>query len=250
MSGATGASGPFVVGVANPTFASYGPPARNSAELTIFRGALTPNTGNGVTKATASAVFYGPVPDGYLSLARVGDDAGTTGAKFSLLKDPVIGDDSTMVFPATLKGTSTKGLAATTLWWVPANGDLDLLAQAGANSSTVPSDLPDGAQWKSFTSLAVASGRGPIFAATLVPNKTTVTKANASGVWAMDFTGTLRTLFRTGDMINGRKLKSFTLLNATVGSTGVTRSFNDDAEVVWLATFIDNKTAIVRTEVP
>lgn len=83
-----------------------------------------------------------------------------------------------------------------------------------------------------------------------MPNKTTVTAASATGVWACDFAGTVRTLFRTGDTIGGKKLKSFTLLKATVGATGVTRSFNNDAKVVWLATFIDKSTAIVTTEVP
>lgn len=35
-----------------------------------------------------------------------------------------------------------------------------------------------------------------------------------------------------------------------VSSTGVTRSFNDTAQVVWLATFTDKSTAIITTEVP
>ncbi len=45
-------------------------------------------------------------------------------------------------------------------------------------------------------------------------------------------------------------LKSFTLLKATVGNLGITRGFNDTAEVVWLATFADKTTAIITTEVP
>ncbi len=124
---------------------------------------------------------------------------------------------------------------------------------ASAGQSCAPAgDLP-GSQWKAFTSLAIAGGgRGPIFAATLVPCKGGVLATSASGVWGCDYTGAVRALFRTGDtnIIAGKTLKSFTLLNATVGSLGVTRSFNDAAQVVWLATFADKTTAIVTTQVP
>ncbi len=184
------------------------------------------------------------------TIARVTDSAPTTGTTFSVLKDPVFADGDGIAFPATLKATPTvKGLATATLWWKPLFGGLTLVAQGGAPASGLP-----GSQWKAFTSLAIAGGgRGPIFAATLVPGQGDVTKASASGVWACDFTGAVRLLFRTGDtnIIAGKTLKSFTLLNATRGSTGVTRSFNDAARVVWLATFKEDKsTAIIRTEVP
>ena len=85
-----------------------------------------------------------------------------------------------------------------------------------------------------------------------MPGEGGVTAKSASGVWACDFTGAPRLLFRTGDtnIIGGKTLKSFTLLNATVGSMGVTRSFNDAAKVVWLASFTDTTTAIITTNVP
>jgi hypothetical protein len=86
-----------------------------------------------------------------------------------------------------------------------------------------------------------------------VPNKGPVTKASANGVWACDFNGDLRLLFRTGvphAIVAGKTLKKFTLLNAAKGSTGVTRSFNSAQQVVWLATFDDKSQAIVTTEVP
>lgn len=49
---------------------------------------------------------------------------------------------------------------------------------------------------------------------------------------------------------SGKTIKSFTLLTPTVGNTGVTRSFNDAGQVVWLATFTDKSQAIITTEVP
>ncbi len=92
--------------------------------------------------------------------------------------------------------------------------------------------------------------RGPLFAAKLVAKKGGVTSKTASGVWACDFDGKPRKLFRTGDTINGKTLAKFTLLKVTVGNMGVTRSFNNAAQVVWLATFTDKTSAIITTEVP
>ena len=246
-------SGDAATGVDNgATFTSYSVPARNRAETTAFLAKLT--IGAGVTKADSSGIFTGPDGGGkFETVVRVGDDA-VDGGKFSLLKDPVLSDDGDIAFPATIKGGTVKGAAATTLWWKPAGGALTLLAQGGG-ANGVPNDLPTGAQWKAFTSLAIAGGgRGPIFTATLVANQGGATSKNASGVWAMDFAGKLRTLFRTNDSItiNGtpKTLKSFTLLKATVGSLGVTRSFNNAAQVTWLGTFTDTTTAIITTEVP
>jgi hypothetical protein len=162
----------------------------------------------------------------------------------------VLSNDGGLAFLATLEASATvKGLATSTIWWQPPGESLTLLAQGGARPGP---DLPAETQWESFTSLAIAGGRGPIFAATLVPGKGDVTAAKATGVWACDFTGAPRLLFRTGDknIVTGKKLSSFKLLKATVGSAGVTRSFNDSAQVVWLATFTDKTQAIVTTEIP
>ena len=77
-----------------------------------------------------------------------------------------------------------------------------------------------------------------------------VDATNDVGVWAMDSTGALRLLFREGDMIEGRQLKSFTVLKAVPGSPGVTHAFNDAGQVAWRATFIDGTTAVMVTQVP
>lgn len=73
-----------------------------------------------------------------------------------------------------------------------------------------PPGTATGGQWKSFTSLGVAAGRGPLFAASLVPGK--------GGV-------------------NGSS------------SLGVTRSFTAD-RIAWRATLSDNSQAVIKTEIP
>ncbi len=238
--------------LANATFASYGFPAANNSNSSTFLASMTVGVG-AVTKADARAIFLSDSSTGaFTPIARVGKASGVGGSNFSLLKDPVLSSDDGIAFLATLKGGTVKGLTASTLWWQPAGGALTLLAQGGT-ALGADSDLP-GAQFKAFTSLAIAGAhRGPIFVATLVPNKTNVAAATANSVWACDLAGEPRLLFRTGvpnAIVAGKTLKSFSLLTATVGSLGVTRSFNDAQKVVWLATFTDKSQAIITTEVP
>ena len=231
--------------IASATFASYSFPATNDLFTTTFLASMSVGSG-GVTKTDARGIFVSNVTGAFTPLARVGGAAGTTGASFSLIKDPVLAADNGIAFPATLKGGTAKGLASTSLWWKPAGGSLTLLAQGGKRPSI---DLPVEAQWKAFTSLAITSGGSPIFIGTLVPGKGGVTGATATGVWACDSSGEPRLLFRTGDTVGGKKIKSFNLLKTGLGCVGVTRSFNDE-QLVWLATFTDKSTAIITTDLP
>ena len=242
QSGPGGAGAPAIAG---STFASYSFPALNAAGHSAFLGTLTLVPGT-IVKQNQRAIFTRFGTATYASVARLSDVHAGTGSFFNLLKDPVLAADDGLAFPATMKGGTATGLAANVLWWKPPGGALAILAQGGGQ----PGDVATGAQYKVFKNLAIASTRGPIFAATLASGKGGVTAATATGVWAKDFTGAVRALFRTGDSIIGKPLKKFTLLTASVGSTGVTRSFNNVGEVVWLATFSDKTTAIIRTQIP
>ncbi len=230
-----------------PVFASFGLPTTNELGHTAFLA--TQPTGNGVTKANARALFVDLTGTGqYQEIVRVRQLLGGGEEKFSALKDPVFAGDDGLAFPATLTGGTARGLAATTLWWRPPGGPLNLLAQGGGH----PPGMPE-AQWKSFPSLAIAANRGPIFTATLVPNKGGVKPATATTLWATDFHDDPHLLVQTGipeAIVAGKTVKSFTLLNATAGSLGVTRSFNAAHQIAWLATFTDRSQAIVVTEVP
>jgi hypothetical protein len=237
--------------IGGASFASIGVPAANDAGNIVFRASLT-LTKNIASAATAQGIFMSEGATLSHPLARMGDPAGSTGATFSVLKDPVLGEDGGIAFPATIKGSTAKGLNATTLWWQPPAGHLELLAQAGPNNQGIPTDLPTGAQWSTFTSLAIAENRGPLFTGTLTPGKGGATAATASGLWAVDANGKIRTLFRTGDttLISGKVLTGINVLKASVGSMGVSRNFSGQGEIVWLATFKDKSQAVITTEVP
>jgi hypothetical protein len=198
-----------------------------------------------VPDANGEAIFKGEAANLEL-VALGGRPTGVGRTVFRTLGDPVLAPGANSVaFPATLFHQSPASDA--TLWWQPANDLLTLLAREGAS----PPGMPAEARWKTFPSLALPGGEtGPIFLATMERGTGGVDASNDKGVWAVDSLGTLRLLFREGDTISGKVLKSFTLLNAVNGSPGVTRSFNNHGQVVWRASFTDGSSAIVVTQVP
>jgi hypothetical protein len=237
-SGEPGDLGPDIDGA---SFKSFSVPATTGSGSTAFAASLT--IGPGVTKSNSRGVFLGGDGIGYTAIARIGTSIGEENEVVTVMKDPVITDESSIAFPALLARNNAVTAA---LLWKAGNEPLRLLAKAGQPAA----ELPAGAAWKSFPSLGIAAGRGPMFVANLAPGRGGVTRANATGVWATDFTGALRLLFRTGDVFVGRNVKNFTVLSAASGSKGVTRSFNASGQVVWRATFTDRSSAIVQTDIP
>jgi hypothetical protein len=183
----------------------------------------------------------------YFPIVEVGQSTGIGTSTFTALKDPVLASDGGLAFPATIAGTGISGVKANTLWWLPPEGNLQLLAQGGTQASN---DLPEGALWSAFQSLAIAGNRGPIFIATLVHGKGGVGATNDTGVWATDLDGDVRLLFRTGMKMGKKTLKSFVILHAAGGTHGITRSFNDNQQVIWQANFTDGTQGVITTEVP
>jgi hypothetical protein len=236
------AGGPDLTGA---SFATYGFPAANDNDTSTFLASLRTGAA-GVTTANARGIFRSN-PDGtFTTLARIGFPSGVLGSNFSLLRDPVLSSDDGVAFLATLKGGTAKGLNTTTLWWQPPGEALRVHAQGGSEAA----DVPD-SQWKAFSNLAITgTDRGPVFSASLVTGKGGVTSANDTGIWATDFVGQPRLLFREGDTINGKRLTKFTLLKSTSGNNGVTRSLSDRFRIAWIATFSDKSTALMTTEMP
>ncbi len=236
--GPLGAGRPTLSGA---SFASYSFPALNALGDHAFLGTLTVGAA-GVTRATSRGIFLNnPATGTYDAVVRVGDRApyaigstSTDSATFSTLYDPVLQDDGSVAFRALLAGVRPGNHDS--LWWQPAGGALKLLAQEGQPAGII------GPQWVSFDSVAIRPQGGPLFTATI--------SDGTSGVWALDYTGHLHKLFRTGDTIGVKPLAGFTILKALPGTMGMTRSFNGTQLLVWRATFKDGTTGIVETVVP
>jgi hypothetical protein len=225
-------------------FASFSIPAMNARGHHAFLGTRILGL-DGATAANSRGIFFhDPAIGGYRPLARTGEYApgviGATGpgsGSISAFYDPVLADNGSLAFRALLGGV--RATNNDSLWWRPAGGTPNLIAQEGQRpaDSTVATE-----KWLAFPSVAITPGGRPLFTATVT--------GGASGVWGTDYTGHLRKLFRTGDLIGGRPLAGFAILKAVPGAMGMTRSFNGTQQLVWRAVFRDGTTGIVETIVP
>lgn len=177
-------------------------------------------------------------------VATVGEEI-ESDLRLKTAKDPVVSSDGTRKgWVGTVKGPKVTSANDQVIAFADGT-NLSIVAREG----TAAVDAPAGSRWKSLLSLAMPA-RGPLFLGSLQRGPGRITSANDVGVWGMDGTGALHCLFREGDMIGGRKLKTHTVLKAVSGTPGVTRAWNDAGQVVWLATFTDGSTAIIKTQVP
>ncbi len=226
---------------AGATWIGFSPPAINDAETVAFAGKWKSPTGG------SSGIFV----DGALVVNATDSVPGIPGAKWKSFGDPVLAADGAGVaWIGEIKGGSVTGADDVGVWWKPEGEPALLVVRKGGPAAGVPA-----AKWKSFDALALpAAGRGPIIQASLAsgsPGAGGVTNATGAGVWAVDSTNTLQLLFRNGvTKIDGQTVKRFTVLEPSKSLPGVTRSFNSDATVVWLADFTDGTSAIIRTTVP
>jgi Bacterial Ig domain/PQQ-like domain len=123
---------------------------------------------------------------------------------------------------------------------------LSLLAQKGT-----PAPGVHGAMFKSFESLAIVTNRGPIFTARLKGDQTA--RSNDRGCWALASDGSLNLVLRNGDIIAGKSLRNFTILDRVHLSPGQGRAWaaNDETPTVILrAKFEDNIDGILSISLP
>jgi hypothetical protein len=224
------------------TFKTFGPVAADAGLYSVAAQYLPVPAG---AHPVAGSGIFSTTPNGWELVAKVGDPAPGLGAiAFKILRDPVLAPGASGVaFQASLTGTAAQSAS---LWWKPAGGSLQMVARAGGVADA------KGAHWLSFLSLAASGGEhgGPIFYGQLAAGPGGVNGTNNFGVWALDSTGTVREIVRTGDTVDGKKLKAITVLPAVTGSPGVTRSFTSTGEVIYRATFTDASQAVVTVMIP
>ncbi|MGB8168052.1 MAG: choice-of-anchor tandem repeat NxxGxxAF-containing protein [Chthoniobacteraceae bacterium] len=171
------------------------------------------------------------------------------GSTFKTFGAPVSGNAGFTAFTAQLSGP--KGAAATGIWHGTSDTTLKLLARGGDTA-------PGGGTFASFSSLVLPDGAtsGPIFTGKLAVNKGAgITAANNLGIWAVNTTGVLIGLLRTGDQIAGvagqtRTIKSFVALQPAPGSIGAANGYDNAGKLATLVTFTDKTIALVEFTIP
>jgi hypothetical protein len=230
-----------VPGVPDAKWATFGPPSTpEHVDGVAFRATLKVGLG-GVTGANAKRLFFRSVAA--TSSVKRGDIAPgllPAGAKFSGFHDPVVSPRAkAFAFAATaaLNATPISGV-----WWEQDDG---VVQDAVAAVGVTPPGLASSVKWAKFLSLATTD-LGPLFTATL--SGTPASKN--TGLWALDSTGILYQLLRKGDMLDGKKVASFTVLTAAVGSQGVRRSYAGDGRIVVRVIFTDASSELMKITLP
>lgn len=191
----------------------------------------------GVTPANATGIYA----SGFL--VRTGAPAvGVVGATYTALKNPVFGE-SRLSFAGTIKGLGVNAANNDCIWSSTSNYPEFLSAREG---DAAPGT--GGGVWKAFKEVAAPGGSVlTIFTAMLRVGTAEVTAENDFGVWSVDYDGTINLLFREGDTIDGKTLRTSNVFTAVAGSQGARRSFNENNTLVWKAMFTDRTTAIIKT---
>lgn len=206
-----------------------------------------------ITPANAKGIYI--MEDaGWHTVARTSEAAPGmgAGAVFREFKDPVSPaialDSEPVALMAKARGGAVTGRNDEGIWWrhdhVWLPSTLTLLAREGDQ----PPGAPVGAKWKGFDSLAY--GSGPIFTAKLQPGFGGITSANDCALYAVGNDNVLREIMREGVALEGKTVRSFTVLKATVGSQGVARSTNNRGTIAAQVTFTDGTTSIVLIAFP
>jgi cyclophilin family peptidyl-prolyl cis-trans isomerase len=245
----------FITGA---TFASFGNPVINIHDHDAFVATLATGAGGVTTGDNLGIWDDDPAGAGQL-IARSGSGvAPGTSATFVTFGDPVYNNNEAVAFRATLKVAAGQATSttATGIWATDGSANsLALMARQGIGQAP---GCPDGATFSAFTELALADQGGAtnqggvIMLATLNTNTTAgVTAANNLGIWAVDTTGALQLIVRTGDILNGKTVTGLAFLPNLTYVNGQTRSFaQGNGDLVYLATFNDKSTAIFNVVFP
>ncbi len=249
-------------------------PLENSTLLTVGVPSVARKFGivAGMSDKIAATAMLANTPLAFRSVIAAGNDLsaiaaqqgkpapGAPGCVFSSFGNPLINSSGNVAFTAKLKGNGVSTANNQSLYlatWDPETQTYtpELITRTGLAAPGV-----DGGIFASFSSLALPdalSAPHRIFlSANLVKDPLNgIVAANAAGVWGCDEAGQLHLLIRAGQSVDvgggvTKTIKSFTVLKAVVGSYGVSRSFNDNGDLVYNATFTDATQAILTTQSP
>jgi uncharacterized delta-60 repeat protein len=249
-------SGPVgnITGLTGNTVASFGLPGFGDTSVAQVVN-LTKGLGDATAKNNVGLIAGNPT-NGFRLLARKDFDAPDAtgrimvGVYYSAISDPVGGAGGATAFTGVLAGTGVTPKNKSGIWFAANGVNSKLLARTG--------DLaPGGGRWSEFTSLALPTdaARGPIFLGKLTPSAVDlVTAKNNVRLWAVDSTGGLQLIFRTGQdaIANGatKQVKSFIALAPAATSLGAASSYDNHGNIAILATFTDGAQALLVVTVP
>ncbi len=228
-------------------YSAFGSPVINANGYIAFHATL--KTAAAITRSNNSGIWADD-PTGALQLVTfTSANAPGTNATFATLGDPVYNNNEAVAFLATLNIASGAATPATnTGIWSNSGGSLVLVAQTGTQAP----DCPTGVTFRKFNAFALPDQGGVVLLATLNTNRAaSISAANRTGIWAVDTTGNLRLIVKTGDSVNGKKVAALSFLPVLTYVSGQTRNINQSTgDITYQATFTDHTTAIIEVAFP
>jgi hypothetical protein len=239
--------------VDGPKFKTFGLPAISSGGVRFAALATLNRVKNQVTSANDTALLFSTDGTAFSAFARADANTPIGGTQYKSFSDPLVnlrGALPTVAFVGTLKGTGVKGPNSKAIFFgLP--GSVFSIARLGSEATDSAGALAGtGPVWGSFTSFILTDGTtgAPVFVAKL-SGKGTSGKNNL-GIWAFTSDGKVRRLIRTGDLLDGRTVKSFNLLKDVPKAFSAARSFNNTNAIVAEVNFTDKSTALIRLAIP
>lgn len=186
---------------------------------------------------------------GFSIFAREGMPAPDSGgALFGEFADPIINDRAHTAVVAKLTGAGVTTANNSGLW----SGTPTALRLIARRGSSAPDAFgtATGALWADISSLVLPDGdeSGPIFLATVRGGG--VTAKNRVGLWAVDSTGLVRQILRTGDVFADSTITGITALCNVPGSLGASRGFNSHRKVAIRLALRGGRQCIVVADIP
>jgi hypothetical protein len=132
--------------------------------------------------------------------------------------------------------------------WSNSGGALTLIAQQGSQAP----GCATGVTFSLFNALALPDQGGVVFLATLNKNKAAgVTAANNIGIWAMDTSGQLRLIVKTGQVVNGKTVTGLSFLPIVAHVGGQSRNVEETTgDLIYEATYSDKTDSITAVIFP
>ena len=225
--------------------------ARGDEAVLVKWGSKSMGNGSGIALHTSlltgatiyEATFLGAVYVG--SSVTSGGNVGIgTLAIASFIGDPVLGEDGTLLFMATLLETSAGAPPSKSTGVVQfgmGDGSVQLVAQAGMPVPGVPGGL-----WGKFSSMTACGDGSVLVQGFLVQDGVNFTAPNDNVLCFFDKTGYGQLVFREGKtMIGAKTVKIIGGLTARSRTPGARAS--NDMELVTKITFTDGSFAAVHT---
>jgi len=252
-------------GIPGAIFSVLGNPIVTDSNHTAFQATVTGSATAGIiasgSAANNSGIWADSGTHGRMLIVRTGTTApgyagsGPAVGTFATLSDPVYADDDAVAFLGTLVKTGGVTVANNTGVWATASGSLALVARTGdpapdASGSTSASSPV----FAVFSQFVLPSRGGVIVFATLKTGVAGVVAANSQGIWAVDASGVLKQIIRTGAAltVNGsaKIVSSLMVFNAPAYPAGQTRHFNNSGDLIYKVIFSDSSSGVVQSVFP